>query len=161
MNRVIDKGGCVILLDKPKHILVPVDGSPASSYAASYAGMLQKQFDCSVTLVHVYGYPIQEEVTAKLTTELLLEESKTAGMQILEKDQASAFAADAHVSTMLIEGNDAQVIIDLTKGNEYDLVVMGSQGIGSLLKRLFVGSVTQQVIREVEIPVVVLRAPKD
>lgn len=149
-----------MFIEPPKHIIVPIDGSETSSYAASYAAMLQKQFNSRVTLVFVFGFVSSEDITHSASMKLALEEEKQESVQILEKEKNTAFSPDAMVSTVVLEGSVTDNLISFIEESDGDLVVMGSQGLGSPFKRLFVGSVAKQVITHVEKPVLVVRAPQ-
>lgn len=53
-----------------------------------------------------------------------------------------------NVNTMLKEGDPAQTIIENASKENFDLVVMGSRGLGGL-KKLMLGSVSNAVAQKV------------
>lgn len=58
--------------------------------------------------------------------------------------------------TIFKEGHPAQTIADTANEEGYDMVVIGSRGLGGL-KQLFLGSVSNAVIHEVKSNVVVVK----
>lgn len=145
---------------KPNHILVPVDGSAAASHAAAYAAMLQETIGCRVTMLYVYGLPSEKIGSYTAEVRLLVEESRKKGLEVLETERAKYFDKNVQFSTLMMDGEVSKVIVNLMTSPEYDMVVMGSQGIGQPLKRFFVGSVAKNVVTEVEKPVLIVRAPR-
>ena len=61
-------------------------------------------------------------------------------------------AARKHVKT----GNIAKTILAVAEEEHSDIIIMGSRGLG-LLKGVFIGSVSQKVIEESKIPVMVIK----
>jgi nucleotide-binding universal stress UspA family protein len=64
------------------------------------------------------------------------------------------------VETMIIEepsGRVADVIVDVAEEKNADLIVMGSNGMGSLKRRLYLGSVTTKVLHTAKKPVMVIQ----
>ena len=53
-------------------------------------------------------------------------------------------------------GSPAVVILDFATSNDMDLIVMGSRGLG-LFKGALIGSVSQKVVEESPIPVMVIK----
>lgn len=60
------------------------------------------------------------------------------------------------VSFLIWEGNPGEAIVDVATSEEVDLVVVGSHGRGSV-GRLFIGSVSEHVVRHAPCPVLVVR----
>lgn len=58
--------------------------------------------------------------------------------------------------TILKEGHPAQTIADVANEEGYDMVVIGSRGLGGL-KKLFLGSVSSAVIQEVKSNVYIVK----
>jgi nucleotide-binding universal stress UspA family protein len=67
--------------------------------------------------------------------------------------QASATGADAEA--LLIQGPTTESILEQAKRIEADVIVMGSHGRGALYKA-FVGSVSEQVLEQSPIPVLIV-----
>ncbi len=139
-----------------KKILVPVDGSTSSSNAVLKAAFFANSFDADVKLLYVIGSPEGDMIpkASGILTEQTIDK---------EREQAEAiFAAylphfNKDVEKEIKIGNIAETIVTEAEKGDYDLIVMGTQGMGSALKRFLVGSVTKQVLTRVEQPVLVVR----
>jgi nucleotide-binding universal stress UspA family protein len=144
-----------------KNILLATDGSEVSTRAASLAVSLARAHDATVTVVYVMEpYPY-----------LGIGESNPYGMQAYAAT-AQKHAADAHmaVEKLCTEGGGAvrlearaienvgaaAGIVQTAKSEGADLIVMGSHG-RSGIARLMLGSVTNRVLAETHIPVLVVR----
>jgi nucleotide-binding universal stress UspA family protein len=56
-------------------------------------------------------------------------------------------------------GSPTEIIIDTCKSGQYDLIVMGSKGVGKV-KRFIMGSVSQYVLYNASCPVMIVRDKK-
>ncbi|MGI6727898.1 MAG: universal stress protein [Anaerovoracaceae bacterium] len=149
-----------------KKILVPIDGSEYSDRAILKAKEIAKAFDSKVILLNIMSvvsainyYPnmryahiddwLKLVTKAKEHSKELLETSKKAFGDIA--DQVEAVIIDEP------GGNVARVISDYANENNIDLIVMGSNGMGSLSQRMYLGSVTTKVLHIVTKPVLVVQ----
>jgi nucleotide-binding universal stress UspA family protein len=145
-----------------KHILVPTDGSPASQKAALTGVALAKSLGARVTgffaappatpIVYRNHLPVglaqpaehaaMIERTAAKYLDTIARAAKKAGVRFEGAHATNDFPADA--------------ILDVAKKKKCDCVVMATHGEGGL-RGMFVGSVTQKVLNQSKIPVLVLR----
>ena len=58
----------------------------------------------------------------------------------------------------MIQGHPVSVILDRLRDGRHDLLVMGTRGLGRVGSALL-GSVSQAVLHEAPVPVLVVRAP--
>jgi len=139
-----------------KRILVPTDGSESSRHALIGALELARKFNSEVELFHVtitqeayYGYnegynthinPEQIEKNGELALEITLKGLDVGGVHFTKK----------HVS-----GNAASSILEEIR-REFDLVVMGTRGLGTITGAI-VGSVTQRVLANSPAPVLIVK----
>jgi len=142
-----------------QHILVPVDGSAASTLAMHKAVALAKSFNSSVTAVYVVDpYPFtgvgadfaygQAQYLSVATAEA--NAALDAARKIAEEQGLAA-------ATVVGEGHAVhEGIVRALESTGADLIVMGSQGKRGL-ERLMLGSVTQRVLGTVRVPVLVVR----
>ena len=142
-----------------EHILVPVDGSPTSMLAVTKAAGLAKAFNSQVTAVYVIDpYPFT---------------GVGADFAYGQAQYLSAATSDAHtaldavkvameqlsipVDIVMGEGHSVHDgIMEAAKTTGADLIVMGSHGRRGL-EKLVLGSVTQRVLSDSQIPVLVVR----
>jgi nucleotide-binding universal stress UspA family protein len=140
-----------------KHILVPVDGSPASLAAVRQATSLARAFDSQVTALYVIDpYPFVG-VGADFAYgqgEYLVAAKASAAEALKAAREAATGQA---LTERIIEGPTVyDGILQAAQENGVDLLVMGSHG-RSGLERLLIGSTTRRVLSHTSLPVFVVR----
>ena len=60
------------------------------------------------------------------------------------------------VSTKLLEGRPSEKIVETAKQGNFDIIVLGSQGLGGI-KKFFLGSVSHRVADEATCPVLIIK----
>lgn len=159
-----------------KMILVPIDGSDLSRLSIKKAKDIAKQFESELILLHVLDtFPVQPILggltgantsvggmpTVAPAAIIQLDQTK-AGIdeiadKILESAKASCSVLGDKVLAVKLEGDPADRIIEYVEANkDIDLVVMGSHG-KSAIEQLFVGSVTNKVIKSIDRSILIVR----
>lgn len=143
-----------------KRILVPVDFSDNSRRALDYAHGLALKFGAALHLVHVCEVPSMMTpaldayaITVVDWTERLGEE---AGKQMIK---ITATLGDVAVTTEVLFGRAASVIVEAAGTNKADLIVMGTHGHGAVMHALM-GNVAERVVRTAPCPVLTVREPR-
>ncbi len=146
-------------------ILVPVDFSRDSMAAAEYAIALAKKIQGSQTVTVLYvvdeGLPIAVESRAtgsqgKAESEKQL---KKHAMAQLEKFIEPIDPGEENLEAAVVVGRPAsEQICRFAAERGYDLIVIGHQGRGKL-RKLVLGSTTQQVQRYAPCPVLSVKDP--
>jgi nucleotide-binding universal stress UspA family protein len=144
-----------------KNIMAPVDLSPMENPAISVATRLARQFDATVHLVRVVAPPVIIEPNPQMKafeiTEQALAEEHEASRKKLETLGAELEKeAGVRVQTTLKDGRVTQTLRDYAAEIGADVIVMTSHSRGGL-KRLNLGSVTDYLIRNTHIPVLVVK----
>ena len=67
---------------------------------------------------------------------------------------------DLNFDTRVEEGRPAKIIIDIAEEEDFDLIVIGSQGFG-LITGWFLGSVSNEVVNSSTKPLLVVKKPAD
>ena len=145
-----------------QHILVPVDGSPTSLVAVDYAINFAKTLNSKITLVQVLTLDpyIAAEYLSSTQTNDLIERARKSILDNLATAEQKFTEAGITVDVQLLEGQVIQnELLTAAKNLNVDLIIMGSHGRTGL-KKLFLGSVTQNILSETDIPVLVVRLPK-
>lgn len=143
-------------------LLVPIDGSPTSLRAVQESAKLAAaSTGVAVTLAVVIA-PISSDYS-DLSTEAIIRQNQAMHRHAEETlaGAASLFADyDIVPHTRILESNTASsAIAQEVQTGGFDLIVMGSRGLGlSESDRRLVGSVTENVLRRVQIPVLVIPA---
>jgi nucleotide-binding universal stress UspA family protein len=138
-------------------VLVSTGGSPWSDNAVKYAISLAKDYGLELIILHVLAetppYFIAEAGTS---LDSLLESSEEAGQHIVA--EAASWAEDARVQheTLLIWGRVPEVICQVARERDCDLIVVGSRGLTGF-KRLMLGSISNAVAAKATCPVLVVK----
>ena len=139
-----------------KHVLVPVDGSPASRRAAAYAG--DRFPDATLTLLYVMDPVIDFGRRRALSGYIRDQEFDT------EREKADHVLETVHeslpdgitVDTAVWAGDPARAIVEFADTEDVDHVVIGSHGRRGVARYLL-GSVAETVVRRAAVPVTVVR----
>ena len=146
-----------------QRILVPVDGSDASSHALSTAIGMARQSGGRLRLIHVLedaAYLAGYDPTGAAAGELY-RASREGGERILAADQARVHAEGVPVDTVFMDQLGqrlAQSVADAAQQWGADLVVVGTHGRRGI-SRLMLGSGAEEIIRLATVPVLVARQP--
>lgn len=140
-----------------KRILVPTDFSNHAEYALKVAAQIAKKNNGEIYLLHMLdlphegsdaqsqGHAIPEIMYFKKRAEEKLDElANTDYLQGLE------------VAQIIKLQSTFTGIIDISKLNNVDLIVMGSHGVNGF-KEMIIGSNTEKVVRTSDIPVLVIK----
>lgn len=141
-------------------ILVPIDGSKNSERALAQAGYLAEVCQASITLLHVMNLFAEVPALAQIGTEgyipdQVLEDAQESGHMIIDealKQLPSSVAAKGFLEI----GRPSDVILAFLAENDYDLIIMGSRGLGTV-KGLLLGSVSSHIVRYASCPVLVVK----
>lgn len=139
----------------PRTILVAVDFGEASARAARLAGRLAAALDATLEVVHadvleVPPYFTREQVDA-------IERERELARATAEEDVRRFVDAqtDRATGVSVVEGPPAEVVLDAARRS--DLVVMGTHGRRGP-SRWWLGSVAERVVRDSEVPVLVVHS---
>jgi nucleotide-binding universal stress UspA family protein len=141
------------------HILVPIDGSETSMLAVSKASGLALAFGSRITLIHVIdNYPfIGVGADYALGQNEYLAAATASANAALARGVAALAAEGLHSDQRVIDGHVVhEGIVDTAIAIAADLIVMGSHG-RSGIEKLLLGSVTQRVLQDANMPVLVVK----
>jgi nucleotide-binding universal stress UspA family protein len=134
-----------------KKILVPIDGSEHAQKAVEFASNVAMQNEATIHLLHIISSTkIPKDVIDFVKSERIEEPPTTAylqivGNQILGKAESEAKERGLKkVEKNVMKGDPAEVIIDYAKEGDFDMIVIGSRGLGGV-KGLMLGSVSSKV----------------
>lgn len=139
-----------------KKIIVPIDFSEHSEYALKVAAKLAKKYNAEVLALHML-----EMSDVMLTASDGLQYEKAAYFFKLSEQKFETFLKkdylkDVKVTPIIKHFKVFSEVNDVAQKNDADLIVMGSHG-SSGFKEFFVGSNTERVVRNAEIPVLVVK----
>lgn len=146
-----------------RKVLVPVDGSPASMRGLDEALKLAKKTGAEVRLIHVVDEFVLSSAYAPVANiSDIFASLKKAGEALLAKAEGHANEAGVQVKTLLVEaigGRAADQIVQAAREFAADLIVMGTHGRRGI-RRIVMGSDAELVVRNADIPVMLVRAPE-
>jgi nucleotide-binding universal stress UspA family protein len=141
-----------------RSILVPLDGSSFAEQAVTLASRVAQRAGSKLRLVLVHGLPSApiDPVAAKLFTSIELatrksERSYLRGIQARLRDGGARLA-----SAVTLTGKPGPALVQYVRETGIDLVVMSTHGRGGI-RRAWLGSVADHLIRNLEIPVLLVR----
>jgi len=143
-----------------KKILVPVDFSKHSEYAMEVAANLARKNDAEIYALHMMG--ISDTLLSKSQSKKMFEGiyymklAEKSFKELLDKD----YLKGIRVTDTVYNYKNFDELNDVANEFKADLIVMGSHG-SSGLSEVFVGSNTEKVVRNSDIPVLVVKYKKE
>ena len=137
-----------------KRILVPIDGSDFAIKAQEHALFLAKTCGAEIVALTVVennfinGLPLDDEINQ--LNDILKESSKEL-LNEFEKLNTD----DIKITPVIKEGSPAKMILEVSKEEDVDLIVMGSSG-KSGFDRFVMGSVADKVVNAAKCAVLIV-----
>jgi len=150
---------------KISKIIIGIDDSKFAEYAASYGFDIAHTFNAHVGLVHIVepsvtpvtntdtimGMPMQDNVMADMAiAEIQNDQSENILSRTIKK-----YAGELQVTQFNEFGSTADGILSCSKEFKADLIVIGTHSRTGI-DRLLMGSVAESVVRNSEVPVLVV-----
>lgn len=137
-----------------KKVLIPLDRSERSAAILPHALALVKLMDARAVVLHAIDPKIPEFIRMESG-----EEFSFRGNAVLDlQDAARTFQSEGYGAVVRVEeGGPVETILETCKRDSIDLIVMSTHG-RSGISRLVLGSVTEQVLRRAEVPVIAFRS---
>ncbi len=144
---------------KYNNILAPIDFSDNSKKTIQYVREIAKNYDAKIQLLHVIEDDIPAIYSLAGKTSIFdidpkIEEKTKIKMEEFYQDISGA-NDNYEIHTMV--GHPAQSIINFSKTNNSDLIVIATHGLRGL-DHFLLGSVTEKVVRRSSIPVFTVKA---
>jgi nucleotide-binding universal stress UspA family protein len=143
-------------MGETEQIVVGVDGSPSSIKALRWAVRQAKLTGAEVKAVTAWSFPVGYGMVPVGDEGIDFEGD--AGKILAEAlAEVSGIAPGVAITSSVVEGNAADVLLRETKGA--DLLVVGSRGHGGFAG-ILLGSVSQHCVQHAGCPVLVLRGDR-
>ncbi len=142
-----------------KKILVPVDGSKNSFKALSHAVMLAQSFNAEILILYVSVLSQQVPLYDQVKGAKIPANASTDPVNFAKTILAEAIKhvpEDIEVKTHNELGEPRTAITDFAAQNDYDIIVIGSRGLGAI-SGLLLGSVSTYVVHHSLCPVLVVK----
>jgi nucleotide-binding universal stress UspA family protein len=127
-------------MEEKMKILVGIDGSEHSKNALKEAINLAKKFSGSIKVLTVYKRGMDKEA------EEILEEAE----RLLKKEKID------HSLSSILGSNPSRALVNTAKHENFDLIVVGSRGLGGAASFLL-GSVSRGVVSRAHCDVLVIK----
>ncbi|MGB5437704.1 MAG: universal stress protein [Maribacter sp.] len=139
-----------------KKIVVPVDFSEQSEFALKVAASLAKKHKSEILVLHMLelnqAMATSSEGFHPEQTVFLIKLAEKRFKEFLEKPYLNG----VEITPVIKHFKVFSEVNDVAKKNKADIIVMGSHGTDGL-KEIFVGSNAERVVRNAEIPVLVIK----
>ncbi len=141
-----------------RSILVATDFSPSARAALRVAAELASALGAKLILFHAYEATVVcgDGSLYRLEPQDIAATVRTVEEKLAEARRSLHAETDVAADGRIVEGRAAEAILRAVREGGCDLVVMGTHGRGGL-RRLVLGSVAEQVLRQCEVPVLVVR----
>lgn len=138
-------------------ILIATDFSAAAKNATDYGVKLAKYFNARVVLVHAYPVPPTDyESGFAIDMMQSLREAGDEGLKRLKNEIEEKHHRNFHIETINEMGLAFDVITEVAKTHDADLVVMGIIGEAGKFKEHIIGSTAVNVARHSTIPTLIV-----
>ena len=165
-----------------KKILYPTDLSESSRDCFNYVASLANRYSAELTVIHVVddSIDVPKDLSGYMTEELwedlknknleearkLMIERKRDNVAIREcvgqycEEIQSASTEEPYVTYTIVvkAGNPVEVIVEEAEAGNFDLLVIGRHGHGTL-KDSMLGSTARRVLRRINIPALLVPLP--
>jgi nucleotide-binding universal stress UspA family protein len=140
-----------------KRILVPTDFSKTAEHALKVAAQIARLNNSEIILLHMLDLPQQEAdavVAGSSIPQIMHFKDKV--IERLDALMGADYLTGITVSKIVQFEKAFDGILKISKKNNVDFIVMGSNGTSGL-HEMFIGSNTEKVIRSAEVPVLVIK----
>jgi universal stress protein A len=139
-----------------RRILCPIDFSPPSQAALDAALEMARQYDATLTLLHVHQPAAVVPDGVVIMPPAALQGMFDAGDKLLARWREVAEGHGVKTSTTTRLGGPADEILRVARDEQHDLIVIGTHGRTGL-KHVILGSVAERVVRGASCPVLTVR----
>jgi nucleotide-binding universal stress UspA family protein len=140
-----------------KKILIPTDFSENAEYALKVAAQIARENNGEIIILHMLELPHQAGDaigSGHNIPELMF--FKNAAIKKLEDLMEEDYLDGIEVSEIIQFEMAFDGIMNISKKNNVDLIVMGSHG-ASGFKEMFIGSNAEKVVRNSDVPVLIIK----
>lgn len=143
---------------KMENLLVPIDFSVYSKAAADYAIFLAKTFKAGIDFLHVIDHEIHPSFYAAGVDSIfeIDKELKNRVIKNMKGFLADQLNKDIRIHFLVREGRAHKEIVEFSKENESDMIVIATHGL-TALDYILLGSTTEKVVRWANCPVLTVK----
>ena len=136
-------------------VLVPTDGSEAAETAVDHAITVAAANEATVHAIYVVDIRVTMAAEDE-TRDDLVADLRAQGEEAVGRIAARAEAAGLDATTTVSRGTPWKEILEYTREAGIDLIVIGTAGKTPREKRMGLGSVSERVVDDTTVPVLVV-----
>lgn len=141
-----------------KNILIPIDFSASSNQVFELGHCLAKQNSAKLHLLHVIDpiyYKKEQTKTSDLAfiRKIRYENAK----EELRKFKFELPYSDVEIIEVLLEGTPHKEILNYSRQNDIDLIVIASHGWTNL-SHMLMGGIADKIMRQADVPVICVKS---
>jgi nucleotide-binding universal stress UspA family protein len=141
-------------------IMVPIDFSGPSDWGFNYAYNLAQQFGSDLYVVHIYKPPyLESSMPPNLVSQIIGEKESDLMKHLKSSAQAPLVSKNKKSDPVkihyILESGANSDLVDVSKKNDIDLIVMGTHGANKAIDKVW-GTNTAKVINEANCPVLAI-----
>jgi nucleotide-binding universal stress UspA family protein len=142
-----------------RNVLVAYDGSPDAELALAHAVGMAQVYRARLRIVAVTPKPplLAWQAPGGMRG---IHDAEQAELEEKLRAAADAVPDDLSVTTQLLDGDPARCVLAAAREHDHDVIVIGSRGRGRMTAALL-GSVSNRVMHDAEVPVIVIHRPHD
>jgi nucleotide-binding universal stress UspA family protein len=154
------------VIDTPRRILVPFDGSHNAERALSWTQLIATRADAEVVVVAAYEQPMTLRGRGAAYVESVRDELAEEAVHLATEAVELLMARGVQARGVVVKGEPARAILDTADDEACDIIVIGRQGLTAELRgtsgaldrfrELLQGGVADKVSRHATIPVLVV-----
>ena len=143
-------------------VLVPTDGSDLAQPAVEMALGLAETHDAALHVLFIVDQPTSVSGTGEGFSGLdnLLDALENEGQEVTNEIAEQARERDVETVPAVRRGNPHDDILEYANEHDIDIIAMGTHGRTGV-KRALLGSVTEDVVRHSEVPVLTVHQAPD
>lgn len=153
---------------RPRHLLVPVDGSTITPRLISWAGFLAARLGAEATILHVISASVSSAVLGSAPDDAdgnagdVWEHARASARSEVDRwlEQLEMAVPNMRTAVESTFGEPGQEILAAARRLDSDLIVLGAHPHRAVRRALF-GSVASEVLRGAECPVLAIAEPVD
>ena len=139
-----------------KKILIATDGSENGRQAISAGMEIARLSQGKAYALYVIDNTDLLQGKEGQKWKMLMEEQfKSFGLELTATVEEAAKTAGIEVEFITLEGNPAEKILNFAEKQDIDMIVVGSLG-KTVTERFLLGSVSERVVRNAKVPVLVV-----
>jgi nucleotide-binding universal stress UspA family protein len=148
-----------------RRILLPVDGSENSEQTIDYALRIAEKEKAELIILHVSDSKRFTSLPDQSFEKDEQVDAETEGNKIVNRvrsliEEKEAYSEDIRISTITVDGHPSETILKVATIKEADMIVIATSG-KHMINRFLLGSVTEKIIRQSKIPVLVVPPLED